>query len=267
MSSAITKFSAATAVTLVAGLGLVGSPGSATAATGGYCEGQSAPANTDPSNQAPVPADDTVTALAGTLTTIKVLANDTDPDADKLYLENASSPRRGEICVQRNGTIEFIADGSRSNYVSSFTYGVTDGDRYRTATVTLNVQGVQPMRPVLKQKLVVKKHSHHVKQRARVSFTNPNPKRMLLLAGNPRKENPSVQHYVYPGRTFTFTTKERRLAFFTVLSPKNSDTICIVNQGLLNTRNGHLSAQYVGITLSFGRAQHTEAAKKVWARR
>ena len=132
MSSAIKKIASATAVTLVAGLGLTGSPGSATAATGGFCEGQSAPANTDPSNQAPVPTNDTVNALAGTLTTIKVLANDTDPDGDRLYLENASSPRRGEICVQRNGTIEFLADGSRSNYVSTFTYGVTDGDRYRT---------------------------------------------------------------------------------------------------------------------------------------
>ena len=24
--------------------------------------------------------------------------NDTDPDGDRLYLENASSPRRGEVC-------------------------------------------------------------------------------------------------------------------------------------------------------------------------
>jgi hypothetical protein len=267
MSSAIKKIAAATAVTLVAGLGLTGTPGSATAATGGFCEGQSAPANTDPSNQAPVPTNDTVNALAGTLTVIKVLANDTDPDGDRLYLENASSPRRGEICVQRNGTIEFLADGSRSNYVSTFTYGVTDGDRYRTATVTVNVQGVQPMRPTLKKRLILKKHSQKVKQRAVVSFTNPNPKRMLLLAGNPKKDNPSVQHFVYPGRTFTFSTKERRLAYITVLSPKNSDTICIVNQGLLNTRNGHLSAQYIGATISFGRAQHAEVAKKVWARR
>ena len=88
-----------------------------------------------------MPTNDTVNTLAGTLTTIKVLANDTDPDGDRLYLENASSPRRGEICVQRNGTIEFLADGSRSNYVSTFTYGVTDGDRYRTGTVTVNVAG------------------------------------------------------------------------------------------------------------------------------
>jgi hypothetical protein len=197
--------------------------------------------------------------------TIKVLANDTDPDGDKLYLENASSPRRGEICVQRNGTIEYLADGSRTDYTSTFTYGVTDGDRYRTGTVTVNAQGVKPMRAVLKQRLVLKKHSHKVKQRARVSFTNPNSYRMLLVAGNPKKEKADVQHFVYPGRTFTMTTKLRRLEYITVLMPKSSPAISFVNQGLLNTRTGHLSGHYLGF--SFGRSAHARPAQQVWARR
>src|SRR5690242_9204277 len=116
MSSAIKKIATATAVTLVAGLGLTGSAGGASAATGGFCEGQSAPANTDPANQAPVATNDTVNMTSGTLATIRVLANDTDPDGDRLYLENATSPRRGDICVQKNGTIEFLAEPSRTAY-------------------------------------------------------------------------------------------------------------------------------------------------------
>src|SRR3954452_7770761 len=76
MSDAITRIAAATVVTVVAGLGLTGSAGSATAATGGPCQGQSAPANTNIANQAPVANDDTVSMVAGTLRTIKVLAND-----------------------------------------------------------------------------------------------------------------------------------------------------------------------------------------------
>jgi hypothetical protein len=265
MSSAIKKIAATAAVTLIAGLGLTASAGSASAATGGFCEGMSAPANTDPTNQAPVPGNDTVDALAGTVTTIKVLANDTDPDGDKLYLENASSPRRGDVCVEKNGTIDFLAEASRTAYVSTFTYGVTDGDRYRTATVTVNVAALKPMRPVLQQKLVLKKHSHKVKQPARVSFTNPNPKRMLLLAGDPKKKNPTVQRFIYPGHTFSFTSRSKRLQYLTVLAPKNTETISIVNEGLLNTQTGHLSAQYVGVT--FGRSSQHMSAKKIWARR
>lgn len=267
MSSAITKIAVATAVTIVAGLGLTGAAGNATAATGGACEGQSAPANNDPANQAPVAANDTVNTVAGTIATVKVLANDTDPDGDRLYLENASSPRRGELCVNRNGTIDVLADDSRTDYTTSFTYGVTDGDRYRTATVTVNVTGVLPMRPVLKQRLVTKKHSHKVTQRARVAFTNPNPYRMLLLAGNPKKENPSVHHFVYPGHTFTFTTKEPRLAFLTVMAPKSNDTLTFVNEGTLNTKNGHLRAQYIGMTLAFGKQKAVGSSRELWARR
>jgi hypothetical protein len=267
MSSAIKKIATAAAVTLVAGLGLTGSAGGATAATGGFCEGQSAPANTNVANQAPVPANDTVSMTAGTLTTLKVLANDTDPDGDRLYLENATSPRRGEVCVNSNGTIDVLAAASRSNFTTSFTYGVTDGDRYRTATVTINAVGLKPMRPVLKQRLITKKHSHKVKQRARVTFTNSNDYRMLLLAGNPKKDEPDVQHYVYPGRTFAFSTKERRLAFITVLAPKSEKFLTFVNQGLLNTQNGHLSAQFIGEAISTGRQQHAQSSRQVWARR
>jgi hypothetical protein len=267
MSSAIKKIATATAVTLVAGLGLTGSAGGATAATGGFCEGQSAPANTDPSNQAPVPTNDTVSMTSGTIATVKVLANDTDPDGDRLYLENATSPRRADVCVNSNGTIDILAAASRSNYTTSFTYGVTDGDRYRTATVTINALGLKPMRPALKQRLITKKHSHKVKQPARVSVTNSNKYRMLLLAGNAKKENPDVRHYVYPGRTFVFTTKERRLAFITVLEPKSADFLTFVNTGLLNTQNGHLSAQFIGETLAFGRQKAVQSSRQLWARR
>ena len=186
MSRAIKKIAATSAIALVAGLAVTGSGGTATAAAGGFCEGMSAPQNNDVANQAPVVVNDTAKVVAGTTVIIKVLANDSDPDADKLYVENASTPKKGEVCVEKNGTIEYYARGSRYNYTDTFTYGVTDGDRYRTGTVTVSVEGVKPVRPVLKQKLVVK-HGK-VKQRARVSFTNTNTYRVVLLAGSPKKE-------------------------------------------------------------------------------
>ena len=51
---------------------------------------------------------------------------------------------------------------------------------------------------MLKQKLVLKKHSNKVKQRARVSFTNTNKYRVIVLAGNPKKNRPAVQRVLYP---------------------------------------------------------------------
>jgi len=266
MSSASNKIAAATVVTLIAGMGLTGASGSATAATGGSCEGQSAPANTNPANQAPVATNDTVSMVAGTLRTIKVLANDTDPDGDRLYLENATSPRRGDVCVQRNGTVDLMAPASPTSYTTSFTYGVTDGDRYRTATVTLNVDALRPLRPVLEQRLVLKKHGHKVKRRARVSVTNPNKVRLLFVAGNPRKARPTVQHYVYPGHSFTFSTKVRRIAFITALLPKAGDYVTLVNEGRLNTRTGQRQIHYIGETYSDSFSEARTSAR-AWARR
>lgn len=243
MSGAIRKIAATSAVALVAGLAVTGAGGTATAAAGGFCEGMSAPQNNDVANLAPVVGNDTAQVVAGTTVVIKVLANDSDPDGDKLYVENASTPKKGQVCVAKNGTVEYYAPGSRWNYTDTFTYGVTDGDRYRTGTVTVSVEGVKPVRPVLKQKLVLK-HGK-VKQRARVSFTNTNKYRVVLLAGNPKKDRPSVQRVLYPNRTFVFGTKVKRLAYLAILAPKGKE-FSFINFGFLNTRNGKIQGQYLG---------------------
>ncbi len=253
---------------LIAGLGVSGSAGTATAAAGGFCEGMSAPQNNDSVNQAPVAVNDTAKVLAGTSVVIKVLANDTDPDGDKLYVENASAPKKGKVCVERNGTIEYAAAGSPYNHTDTFTYGVTDGDRYRTATVTVSVEGVKPVRAELKQKLVLKKHSHKVKQRARVAFHNSNRYRVLLYAGDPKKERPLFQRFIYPGHTFVFSTKVKRLVYLTILAPKGKDE-SLVNYGLLNTRNGHLSGHYFVGEDSFFSDDESEARspQDFWSQR
>lgn len=265
MSRIITKVAAATALTLVAGLGVTGSAGPASGADES-CQGAAAPENTNTVNQAPVLQDDTVSTMAGRILTIKVLANDSDPDSDKLYVASATQPERGELCLHKNGTIDYLAMPSAYNRTDTFSYGVTDGDRYRTAKVTVNIEGIKPMRPVLKQRLVLKKHSKQVKQWAVMTFTNPNKNRMLLYAGNPKKERPSVQRVLYPGRSFTMTTKLRRVQYVTALAPRNDD-LTLVNVGLLNTRNGHLRGVYLGIYFGDEFASEARATRELWARR
>ena len=265
MSSIITKVAAATVVSLVAGLGVAGS-GSPASAAEESCSGATAPANTNTVNQAPVAVNDTVSVVAGRIVTIKVLANDTDPDSDKLYVTGVTQPKRGEYCLHKNGTIDYFAMPGAYNRKDTFTYGVTDGDRYRTATVTVNVEGIKPMRPVLRKRLVLNKHSKQVKQWAVLTFTNPNKKRMLLLAGSPKADRPSVQRVLYPNRSFTMTTKLRRVQYVTALAPRN-DELTLVNIGVLNTRNGVIRGAYLGIY--FGDEFETEAraTQELWARR
>ena len=248
MSSAITKIAAATAVTLVAGLGLTFSAGSASADDEfGFCESENTPApeNTDPANQAPVANDDTASTAAGLKLALKVLANDSDPDSDKLYVTSATDPKRGEICLEKNGTITYMAAMRRVDYTDTFTYGVTDGDRYRTAKVTVKVTGIRAMRADLRHKLVLKRGGHKVKQPARIAFRNPNNRRMLLIGGDPNKEKPSFQRYVQPKSTTVVVSKRKRLTYVVVLAPRTDD-FALVNVGLLNTKNGRHQMMYVG---------------------
>lgn len=260
-STTLRRLAAATTVALIAGLALTGTSTSASAAT---CQSATAPANTDVANQAPTPVADTATVLAGTTVTIKPLANDTDPDGDRLYLTDATTPARGEICLHKNGTLDYLAGPGRYDRTDRFTYGITDGDRYRTATVTVSVSGLKPMRPTLTRKLV-KKHGK-VTQRAKLSFTNPNPYRMWLLAGGSRRHGPYVDRYIYPGHTFTMTTKERRIHYVTVLDPRDSEEPVLVNLGTINTRTGVVRGQYLGEPVFGFRTADARASRDLWAR-
>ncbi len=181
-----------TTVVLVSGLGVTGLAGPASASIeDGSCPGMTAPQNNRTVNQAPVPANDKATVLAGQIVAIRPLSNDTDPDGDRLAVVNVSTPGRGETCLSRTGTIEYLAPPSTRNSTQKLTYGVTDGERYRTATVAVSVVGIKPVRVTVTQRLTFKKHTHKVKTRARVAFTNLNKVSIVVLAGSPKKPNPS----------------------------------------------------------------------------
>jgi hypothetical protein len=263
MSLITRRIATATSVMLVAGLGVISAPTAATADEDTFCPGMSAPRNTRIANQAPVPGNDTARVLAGSSVLIKVLANDTDADGDRVYVANTTNPRRGETCIDAKGVVEYLAAPSASNYTEVITYGVTDGDLYRTATITVSVEGLIPVRPQLKKRLLLKKGSKAVKRRAVVAFRNANPKRsVLLLAGSIKSENPGVERFIAAGQTTQFKTKVRRLVYITVLRAPD-DEIVIVSLGLLNTRNGSQFA--LAREKPFTRAEAEVLAKR-WLR-
>jgi hypothetical protein len=246
MSGVIKRVAAATAVSLVAGLGLTGSIGPASAAQ--TCPGGTAPANTNTVNQAPVPGNDRAAAQAGSSVLVRVLSNDSDPDGDPLAVVGASAAR-GETCVGARGLVRYTPNVGRNDRTDTFTYGVTDGDRYRTGTVTVDVTGLKPFKPVLKKRLILK-HNGKVKQRARVTFTNTNSKRVLVDVEGVKSEKTIAERFVYPGRSFTFSTKERQLFFASLLAPKTGELV-FINVGRLNTRNGAMYSQYIGEPFDF----------------
>lgn len=93
-------------------------------------------------NRCVVATDDAATAAGGVATTIDVLANDTDPDGDKLTLESVSVPANGTATVSGGKVIYTPKAGFAGQ--DSFTYTVTDGKCSKTATVRVTVSATQP---------------------------------------------------------------------------------------------------------------------------
>jgi hypothetical protein len=194
------------------------------------CGGMSAPQSIHAGNQAPVPHDDTATALAGGTSAVKVLANDTDPDGDDLFVVSVSAPAKGDVCIDSDGTVEYFAASSATSYTDHVTYGVTDGDLYRTATLTVDVTGIKPLRAQL-----VHRTTH--KHKARVRFTNPNDRTMIVVAGTPKKKRALLTRTIGVGKTVGFRTKYKHIVFF-ALTPDTDGEPIFVDIGQLNTHTG-----------------------------
>lgn len=242
MPARFKRIAIGTTVLLVAGLGATGLAGPAAGSIeNGYCPGMTAPPNNRTVNQAPEPSNDRATVQAGQAVPIRVLGNDSDPDGDRLAVVGVSKPRRGQTCVSAAGTVQFYAPSGTRSYTQTLTYGVTDGDRYRTATITVSVVGIKPVLVTVTQRLTFKKHGHRVKTRARVAFKNLNKRTIVVLAGDPKKDEATFTRSVAPGRTVVFVTKIRpRIIYVSYFrDAAENDEFGLVSYGQVNTRTGH----------------------------
>jgi hypothetical protein len=89
-------------------------------------------------NDPPLAGDDSASTTEDTPTSIRVLANDTDPDGDALQIESNSQPYSG-TATQSGTTIIYTPDPD-TNGTDEFTYTVTDGKGgTASATVTVTV--------------------------------------------------------------------------------------------------------------------------------
>ena len=239
MPARFKRIAIGTTVLLVAGLGSTGLAGSASGVPDQPCPGMTAPQNTNPVNQAPEPKADSASVRAGQVVPVRVLDNDTDPDGDALAVVSVSTPRRGQTCVSRSGTVQYYAPSGTRSYTQRLTYGVTDGDRYRTAVATVSVTGIKPVGVTVTQRLTFKKHSHQVKTRARVRFTNVNKRTIVVLAGSPKKDNPSFRRGIAPGKSVVYVTTVRpRVVYVGFFRNSSEEELGLVSAGRVNTRTG-----------------------------
>jgi VCBS repeat-containing protein len=93
-------------------------------------------------NEPPVAVDDTATVAEDQSVAIVVLGNDSDPNADPLFVEQLSDPVHGAVVLNANGSFTYTP-AADFNGSDSFTYRVSDGVfASNVATVRISVAPV-----------------------------------------------------------------------------------------------------------------------------
>ncbi|MBK9711279.1 MAG: Ig-like domain repeat protein [Kouleothrix sp.] len=96
-----------------------------------------APHTVNPPNTAPTAVDDTATVNEDSSVNVNVLANDSDPDGDTVFVSGITQPAHGTTTNPGSGIVRYVP---AANYFGSdsFTYTISDG-KGGTATATVNV--------------------------------------------------------------------------------------------------------------------------------
>ena len=94
-----------------------------------------------PVNDAPVALDDRAETDEDTAVKISVLANDTDPDGDRLAVKSVTQPSHGSAKADANGVITYTPD-QNFHGTDEFEYAASDGELQTNATVTVTVRPV-----------------------------------------------------------------------------------------------------------------------------
>jgi len=89
-------------------------------------------------NDAPIAVNDSMTVTEDVVKVIGPLANDTDPDNDRLTISSATNGARGVVAVINNATQLRYTPNANANGADSFNYTISDGNG-GNATATVNV--------------------------------------------------------------------------------------------------------------------------------
>ncbi|MDJ0729726.1 MAG: G8 domain-containing protein [Crocosphaera sp.] len=101
----------------------------------------------DNSNNSPIALNDTAQVNENESVVIDVLANDSDPDGDFIFVSNINQPSHGQVLDNGNGTLTYTPNTNFSGS-DSFVYTVADlNGQTDTATVNLKVDAVDNPSP------------------------------------------------------------------------------------------------------------------------
>jgi len=92
-----------------------------------------------PASAPPVAVDDYAATAANSPVTIPVLANDWDPQGLPLALVSATTPAKGEVVLNGDGTLTYIP-GPRFRGSDSFSYQISSGVSSASATVRVQLE-------------------------------------------------------------------------------------------------------------------------------
>lgn len=161
-----------------------------------------APAHADEATDAPVTADDVANIDAGSYGYFSVLENDSDPNGDELAICRVEVPDDVPLFAEFQGDALAIGSASDKGGTYEITYYACDHDYLTPATITVHVTKVKPVKAA--------KVSGHP---GRVKFTNPGDKKVVILYGSPREENPDGRVGVAAGESKTISTKRTNLFY------------------------------------------------------
>ncbi len=155
----------------------------------------------DEATDAPVTMDDTIEVEGGGFNGVDVLANDTDPNGDELAVCRLDVPDDLPIFAEIFDGQVFIS--SYENKTASFdiTYYACDFDYLTPATLTINVTKI----PEVKAK--------KLKKPGKVKFTNPGSKKVVVLYGDRREDQPDGQVGVAPMKSETVKVIRKKLFY------------------------------------------------------
>ena len=153
----------ATLSLLVSGFAITSSATASPPGPDNECAGMTARSHVVAGNTAPVAAADSAPVLAGDFTVVDVLGNDSDAEGDLLSVITLTEPANGFACINGDGSIEYVSNSGTPTGTDRFTYGITDGDFFRTATVTMSIEGLDNVVPTLTRRLRLDRHGHVIR--------------------------------------------------------------------------------------------------------
>lgn len=155
---------------------------------------------------------------------------------------------QGGAANNHDGTVSYYPNFGTTG-TDSFTVGATDGDKYYSTVVTVEIETVMLPKPKLVKKLVVKKGK--VVRKAVVRFNNTSSRAGMVMFGASTEEEPDGQRTIQAGGLKKVKTKRVRFDF--VMSVLNDEGFpVLIGIGRVNTKTGKVKMENLAMPARMG---------------